>query len=236
MSRSRGRGRKQVSLQPLVVKGKVSDPVTGSGVPGDPGWHSGGGGRVGTPIAQWGRISPRPPRCGLVLGTPLLRCPAQLSARPKSPDTCVVPPRNHVPATAQAPTLPWIGKALPWPCSRVVATIWDCVALDKKWPCCPWVEDAGSLPLPAALSRGGGPGAWGGTSTDPRNSGSQPHTPRTPPSLPIPQCLGRPGSPRVAQSPAPTTRPPAREEPARPFPCAGQAVTGSRERIHQITP
>lgn len=140
-----------------------------------------------------------------------------------------------VPATAQAPTLPWIGKALPWPCSSVMATIWDCVAPDKKWPCCPWVEDAGSLPLPAAPSRGGGPGAWGGASTDPRNSGSQPHTPRTPTSLPIPQCLGRPGSPWVAQSPAPATQPPAREEPARPFPWAGQAVTGSRERIHQIT-
>ena len=171
MSGSRGRGRKQVSLQPLVLKGKLSDPVTGSGVPGDPGWRSGGGGRLGTPVAQWGRISPGPPRCGLVLGGTSAQRPRTALRTAEEPRPLRGPP-TAVPATAQAPTLPWIGKALPWPCSKVVATIWDCAALDKTWPCCPWVEDAGSLPLPAAPSRGGGPGAWGGASTDPRNSGS----------------------------------------------------------------
>lgn len=235
MSGSRGRGRKQVSLQPLVLKGKVSDAVTGSGVPGDPGWHSGGGWQGWDPNRPVGAYLPR--------ATKVRACPGGTSAQMPRTALCTAEEPQHlrgsptaVPATAQAPTLPWIGKALPWPCSRVVATIWDCVAPDKKWPCCPWVEDAGSLPLPAALSRGGGPGAWGGASTDPRNSGSQPHTPHAPPSLPIPQCLGRPRPPQVAQSPDPATRPPAREEPARPFPCAGQAVTGSREWIHQITP
>ena len=138
MSRLHGWDGRQVSLQSLVLKGKINDSVIGSGGPSDR-LELGGG--VGSgPQSFTGPLSPGPPRRALFWGH---LCPdAQMALcgrRTPTPAWCPHSCAGH----CLGPVPQWTGKGL----LQAGVHHLGPEGTGHQVALCPWLEDAGSLPI-----------------------------------------------------------------------------------------